>query len=171
MTASADAHVAAVNVNDIMMKAADADEYARACIYGAPQDDEIDYVDGIFPEGDWDEGSDCYDDAMRGACYFAFPMCDKSTLVSDVSQNSDVAPAGDALPICYEHCIRERTQCRTVGSAFGSRQQIEKECGGGVWSLEELGSGLCTGAGSTLAPARSMMLCIGIAALVANVVV
>jgi hypothetical protein len=32
-------------------------EYARACIYGAPQDDEIDYVDGIFPEGDWEEGA------------------------------------------------------------------------------------------------------------------
>jgi hypothetical protein len=37
-------------------------------------------------------------------------MCDKSTLVSDVSQNSDVAPAGDALvtplPILFFHRCR-----------------------------------------------------------------
>jgi len=138
-------------------------ELARSCVGG---DEDLDYA-GVFPDGDWEKGDDCYEDVRRGACYFAFPMCSKG---ADQNQNA-VIFTGEALPICYEQCIRERAGCRTYGSAFGSFQQIEKECQGGPWSLEEMDSGLCTGAGHSLSPNKLVAVVVSLTILVAQLVV
>ena len=112
--------------------------------------------DETLGEGEVENPDDaCRQSVQKGACHLAFPKCDPAAKGQSVK--------GTPVAMCASFCTNERTACRTVGSAFGHRESIQKSCEGDPWVNAAGPSPLCTGDASALRGAGTALAAAAVA--------